>query len=150
MKPLNLLTAKKSHIAFFFITILSVLLLSKPNISYSTHQIPQSTNAQQPHFEPKDENQKEKRNLDIMNQDLQSYVANFNFLGYTLQENTNILDYNAKIVGDLHILSFISTNFPLAQVRFIFKNSIVTMEYREDRVNIMLNENNVIIRITVG
>lgn len=85
------------------------------------------------------------------NHSLQEYVNSLNFSGFKLdEENPTQINEDKKLVGKTYLASLIIKKFPNVKIRFLARNSIVTMEYNSNRVNIMFDDFNTIVRITVG
>jgi len=85
------------------------------------------------------------------NYSLQEYVNSLNFSGFKLdEENPTQINKDKKLVGKTYLASLIVKKFPNVKIRFLARNSIVTMEYNSNRVNIMFDDFNAIVRITVG
>jgi len=84
-------------------------------------------------------------------QTLGEFIASMNFVGYRFEQNSAlILDRKNKIISSGYFISLFDDCSQKTLFRFFSKNSILTMDYNPNRVNIMFDENNLILRVSLG
>lgn len=82
--------------------------------------------------------------------EFQRWVRNANFIGKKWVGEDSLLNISEKEVTTKQIKNTLPPNLKSYNIRIIFPNSVVTMEFNTKRINISVNNENKIMKVYLG